>query len=73
MAGGSSGGGGEMVIHQTELLLALRDIYRDVCSRDGKVERKVKRLCYKCLGEVECDLIKEAVRIENSVKKAGAK
>lgn len=61
-----------MVISQTTLLLALRDIYRDVCLRDGKVERKVKKLCTAVLGPAECRNILEAARLERQNRNGGA-
>ena len=51
-----------MVIDHTQLLEALRGIYADAVSRDGKLERKVKRLCLQVLGEPECRDIATRVR-----------
>ena len=51
-----------MVIDNTALLEALRGIYAAAVPRDGKFERKVKRLCVQVLGDAECRQIAERVR-----------
>ncbi len=51
-----------MVIDHTALLEALRGIYAAAVPRDGKFERRVKRLCVQCLGEEECRHIAAEVR-----------
>lgn len=51
-----------MVIDHTALLEALRGIYAAAVPRDGKFERRVKRLCIQCLGEEECRKIADKIR-----------
>ena len=51
-----------MVIDHTALLEVLRGIYAAAVPRDGKFERRVKRLCVQYLGEDECRQIAAEVR-----------
>ena len=50
------------MIRETELAETLRDLFAAAVPRDGKLERKVKRLCIQVLGDAECREIADRIR-----------